>query len=95
MELSEQEQVRRGSLQAMRALGIDPYPAAEYEVTGHSVEIKANYIDLPAEENGAVQSPITREAGKWYTGDTIRIAGRLMRPHLLRFKTLKAAFRYM
>ena len=83
MELSEQEQVRRGSLQAMRALGIDPYPAAEYEVTGHSVEIKANYIDLPAEENGAVQSPVTREAGKWYTGDTIRIAGRLMSKRIM------------
>ena len=83
MELSEQEQVRRGSLQAMRDLGIDPYPAAEYEVTGHSVEIKANYIDLPAEENGAVQSPITREAGKWYTGDTIRIAGRLMSKRIM------------
>ena len=83
MELSEQEQVRRGSLQAMRDLGIDPYPAAEYEVTGHSVEIKANYIDLPAEENGAVQSPVTREAGKWYTGDTIRIAGRLMSKRIM------------
>ena len=83
MELSEQEQVRRGSLQVMRDLGIDPYPAAEYEVTGHSVEIKANYIDLPAEENGAVQSPVTREAGKWYTGDTIRIAGRLMSKRIM------------
>ena len=83
MELSEQEQVRRGSLQVMRDLGIDPYPAAEYEVTGHSVEIKANYIDLPAEENGAVQSPITREAGKWYTGDIIRIAGRLMSKRIM------------
>ena len=83
MELSEQEQVRRGSLQAMRDLGIDPYPAADYEVPGHSVEIKANYIDLPAEENGVVQSPITREAGKWYTGDTIRIAGRLMSKRIM------------
>jgi lysyl-tRNA synthetase class 2 len=36
MELSEQEQVRRQSLQRMRELGIDPYPAAEYEVTGYS-----------------------------------------------------------
>ena len=43
MELSEQEQVRRQSLQAMRELGIDPYPAAEYEVTGHSTDIKAHF----------------------------------------------------
>ena len=36
MELSEQEQVRRQSLQALRDLGINPYPAAEYQVTGYS-----------------------------------------------------------
>ena len=83
MELSEQEQVRRGSLQAMRDLGIDPYPAAEYEVTGHSVEIKANFIDLSTDENGAVQVPASREEGKWYTGDTIRIAGRLMSKRIM------------
>ena len=29
----------------MRQLGIDPYPAAEYVVTGHSDEIKANFTD--------------------------------------------------
>ena len=43
MELSEQELVRRQSLQAMRDLGIDPYPAAEYEVTGHSTDIKEHF----------------------------------------------------
>ncbi len=44
-ELSEQEIVRRRSLDALRENGIDPYPAAEYEVTGHSVEIKENFDD--------------------------------------------------
>ena len=34
MELSEQEVIRRESLQKMRDMGIDPYPAAEYVVTG-------------------------------------------------------------
>ena len=33
IELSEQEQLRRQSLAALRELGIDPYPAARYEVT--------------------------------------------------------------
>ena len=33
IELSEQEQLRRQSLQALRELGIEPYPAARYEVT--------------------------------------------------------------
>ena len=43
MELSEQEIVRRQSLQTMRDMGIDPYPAAEYEVTGYSTEIKEHF----------------------------------------------------
>ena len=44
-ELSEQEQVRRRSLEALRERGIDPYPAAEYDVTGHTSEIKENFSD--------------------------------------------------
>lgn len=44
-ELSEQEQIRRRSLEAMRELGIDPYPAAEYPVDGYSAEIKDNFKD--------------------------------------------------
>ena len=45
LELSEQEIIRRGSLDAMRQMGIDPYPAAEYPVTAHSDEIKAAFED--------------------------------------------------
>lgn len=45
LELSEQEIVRRGSLEEMRRRGIDPYPAAEYVVTGHTKEIKENFKD--------------------------------------------------
>ena len=44
-ELSEQEIIRRKSMEAMRERGIDPYPAAEYPVTGHTVEIKENFKD--------------------------------------------------
>ena len=44
-ELSEQEIVRRNSMQALRDRGIEPYPAAEYVVTGHSEEIKENFKD--------------------------------------------------
>ena len=44
-ELSEQEKVRRGSMDEMRRLGIDPYPAAEYTVTGHADEIVATFSD--------------------------------------------------
>jgi lysyl-tRNA synthetase class 2 len=45
LELSEQEIIRRGSLDALRQMGIDPYPAAEFPVTGHSNEIKLNFSD--------------------------------------------------
>ncbi|MDE7408283.1 MAG: lysine--tRNA ligase, partial [Muribaculaceae bacterium] len=44
-QLSEQELVRRNSLEQMRAMGIDPYPAAEFKVTGHTDEIKSNFDD--------------------------------------------------
>lgn len=42
-ELSEQEQLRRNSLAALRELGIDPYPAAEYPVNATAAEITAGY----------------------------------------------------
>jgi len=45
LELSEQEIVRRGSLEELRRRGIDPYPAAEYPVTAHTDEIKAAFSD--------------------------------------------------
>ena len=45
LELSEQEIQRRNSLDELRQLGIDPYPAAEYKVTAHSDDIKANFSD--------------------------------------------------
>ncbi len=44
-ELSEQEIVRRNSLNALRERGIEPYPAAEYPVDGYTMEIKENFQD--------------------------------------------------
>lgn len=41
--LSEQEIVRRENLQAMRDLGIDPYPASTFEVNAKSMEVKQNF----------------------------------------------------
>lgn len=43
MELSEQEQIRRNSMNELRALGIEPYPAAEFVVNANTEEIKENY----------------------------------------------------
>ncbi len=43
MELNEQELGRRQSLEALRGMGIDPYPAAEYPVDAHSTDIKTQF----------------------------------------------------
>jgi len=48
-ELSEQEQFRRQSLDELRNLGIDPYPAALYPTDAFSTDIKAEFKD---EESG-------------------------------------------
>ena len=58
LELSEQEIIRRGSLDAMRRMGIDPYPAAEYPVDAYSDEIRANFSDDAPERNVCVAGRI-------------------------------------
>jgi lysyl-tRNA synthetase class 2 len=45
MELSDQEQFRRESLKELRAMGIDPYPAAMYPTNAFAAEIKENFKD--------------------------------------------------
>ena len=45
LELSEQEIGRRESLQQLRQLGIDPYPAAEYPTNAFSSEILNSFKD--------------------------------------------------
>ena len=45
LELSEQEIFRRRSLEELRALGINPYPADEYEVTAYAREILDSFQD--------------------------------------------------
>lgn len=45
MALSEQEMVRREALDAIRELGIDPYPAGEYPVTHLAREIREDFTE--------------------------------------------------
>jgi lysyl-tRNA synthetase class II len=45
LELSEQEIGRRQSLQELRDMGIDPYPAAEYPTNAFSTDILAEFKD--------------------------------------------------
>ncbi len=70
LELSEQEIVRRESLRRMREMGIDPYPAAEFPVTGYTDEIAANFTDPELDAEG------NPPAG--YEPRHVSIAGRVM-----------------
>ena len=45
LELSEQEIGRRESLQQLRDMGINPYPAAEYPTNAFSTDIKNEFKD--------------------------------------------------
>ena len=45
MQLSEQELLRRKSLDELRSMGINPYPAAEYPINANSASIKTGFTD--------------------------------------------------
>lgn len=45
LELSEQEIIRRNSMNELRAMGIEPYPAAEYVTNAFSTDIKNEFKD--------------------------------------------------
>jgi lysyl-tRNA synthetase class 2 len=45
LELSEQEIIRRQSLDELRHMGIEPYPASGYEVNTYSIDIKNDFTD--------------------------------------------------
>jgi lysyl-tRNA synthetase, class II len=76
LELSEQEIGRRDSLQELRNMGIEPYPAAEYPTDAFSAEITSSFVDLPKEkdeEGNEVSCKATAENSRM-----VCIAGRMM-----------------
>ena len=84
LELSEQEIGRRESLQELRNMGIDPYPAAEFPVSAFSTEIAAQFVDLPFETDESGQ-PVKDEEGNPVrvkatpeNSRNVMIAGRMM-----------------
>ena len=68
LELSEQEINRRNNLQALKDLGINPYPAAEYPTNAFSTDIIAEFKDPATDAEGNPTEPL-RE---------VCIAGRMM-----------------
>ena len=77
LELSEQEIVRRNNLQALKDMGIEPYPAAEFPVTAWSTDIIENFEDLPVigkdEEGHDIHETATPENSR-----VVTVAGRMM-----------------
>jgi len=60
MELNEQEIIRRNSLQELQKLGINPYPAARYDVTDYSADILKKFAPEKEEfKNVSVAGRIT------------------------------------
>lgn len=51
LQLSEQELVRRNALEEIKSLGIDPYPAAEYEINASAKEIVDTFDEEKPEFN--------------------------------------------
>jgi lysyl-tRNA synthetase, class II len=59
MELNEQEKFRRDAAEEIRKLGIDPYPAALYEVNANAADILANYErDITSYQNISIAGRI-------------------------------------
>ncbi|MDD4820493.1 MAG: lysine--tRNA ligase [Flavobacteriales bacterium] len=76
--LSEQEIVRRQAMQALRDMGIEPYPAAEYVITHHTDEIKNNFDALEGTEVVLAGRMMSRRImGKASFAEIMDSAGRL------------------
>ena len=58
LDLSEQEIFRRNSLEQLRNMGIEPYPAAAYPVDAYSDEIRENFRDDGEKRNVTVAGRI-------------------------------------
>lgn len=64
LELSDQEIARRTSLNELRSLGINPYPAAEYQVTAYAQEIVNSYPEGNEEREALLREQRVRLAGR-------------------------------
>ena len=73
LELSEQEIGRRQSLQELRNMGIDPYPAAEFPTNAFSSEIKENVESGRWKVEGNVEGNVEGDEEH-----EVVIAGRMM-----------------
>ena len=64
---SEQEIVRRESLQQLIDIGIDPYPAALFEINNTSRQIKESYLEGEMLECVIAGRIMSKSEEKWLT----------------------------
>ena len=74
-ELTEQEQIRRNSLAELKKLGINPYPAALYEVNCKSTEILEQFPKDEGKSSGLSDSEAENKSTLF---QNVSIAGRIM-----------------
>ena len=79
LELSEQEICRRNSLEELRNMGINPYPAAAYPVNAYSTEIKEAFDEQaePREVGVAGRMRSRRVMGKASFAELLDSKGRI------------------
>ena len=58
-ELSEQEIIRRNSLNELAKLGIEAYPAPEFQVNAHAAEIKERFDETAEPRNVVIAGRIS------------------------------------
>ncbi len=75
--MTEQEQIRRAHLDALREHGVEPYPAATWPTTHHAAEILGHYDDAQHDPEAEGTAPMR-----------VTIAGRMMTKRVMG----KAAF---
>ncbi len=82
MELSEQEIIRRNSLQELINLGIEPYPAEGFDITATISDILTEYesIKLRWYEEGKLKDPSVEPE---YVKREVSLAGRIMNRRIM------------
>ena len=82
MQFSEQEQIRRNSLQELINLGIDPYPAEGFNVSRNIHDIVAEYEPVKSKyyEDGKLKDPAVEPE---YEKIEVSLAGRIMNRRIM------------
>ncbi len=82
LQLSEQEIIRRQNMEALRQMGIEPYPAAAFPTDAFSTDIVKNFVDLPVVGKDEEGNDV-RETASPENSPVVCIAGRMMSKRIM------------